>query len=387
MTPQEIYLDNNATTRPLPEVVEAVTEAMGEHFGNPSSAHSVGERARILIATARDQVAQLLGAEPEQVFFNSGATEGNNTVLAMLLNEPSEKRHLVTTSIEHSSVLKAADWLEGRGVRVTRIAPTAQGVVTPESLEEALTAPAGLVSVQWVNSETGVIQPIDQIARLCAARGIPLHVDGSQAVGKISMGVTGAGIDFLTLTGHKLHAPQGVGVLCARNSRALSPLIHGGSQEGGLRAGTENIPGIAGLGVAAQLRRQRLTGVQQELTRLRDTLETNVLESIPGTKINGGPANRVCNTTNLRFEGVDGEALVARLDQAGIQCSQSSACTNQRPEPSYVLREMGLSEEEAYSSIRFSVSELNSHEEVVATVKELSRLCGTLRAFRAGLAS
>jgi cysteine desulfurase len=236
-----------------------------------------------------------------------------------------------------------------------------------------------LVSIQWVNNETGVIQPIKEILKICKTHKVPLHVDAAQAVGKIPVDVTEIDVDFLTLTGHKFHAPPGVGAVYAKTPKQLRPLIFGGPQELSLRPGTENMPGIVGLGKAAELRKNNFLKVVRKITEIRDLFETKILQTVPNTKINGNIEHRSGNSTNILFEGIDGKALVIRLDQLGIRCSQSSACTNMRPEPSYVLRAMGLSEEEAYSSIRFSFSEQNTLEEVDIVVEAVSRLCKEIR--------
>ena len=346
---REVYLDNNATTKPLPEVREAMMRVLGEDFGNPSSAHSAGDRVREAMVASRDAVANLVGAEADQIVFMGSGTEANNTVFNSVVQcAPTEKRvRIVTTTVEHSSIVKMCDYLGGRGVEVVSVPVDRYGQVIWEELDEAVTPDTDLVSVQWVNNETGAILPVD----------------------------------FLAFTAHKFHGPQGIGALYVRSSKELLPLLWGGSQEGGLRPGTENLPGIIGMGTAAQLRLARLRDVQELMASLRDDFEQSVIAQIPDVEINGNPDMRVCNTTNLLFRDVDGQALVARLDQEGVRCSQSSACTNQRPEPSYVLRAMGLSESEAYASIRFSFSEFNAVEDVDEAVAHLAQLCEQLRRF------
>lgn len=380
---REVYLDNNATTKPLPEVREAMMGVLGEDFGNPSSAHSAGDRVREAMVVARDSVAQLVGAEADQIVFMGSGTEVNNTVFnSVVQRAPIGKRvRIVTTTVEHSSIIKMNDYLSARGVEVVSVPVDRCGQLVWDALDEAITPDTDLVSVQWVNNETGAILPVEQIARLCQSRGVLFHTDAAQAVGKLPVSVTELPVDFLTFTAHKFHGPQGVGALYVRSSKGLLPLLWGGPQEGGLRSGTENVPGIIGMGTAAQLRLDRLEDVQELMASLRDDFEQAVLDRVPDVEINGDPDMRVCNTTNLLFRDVDGQALVARLDQEGIRCSQSSACTNQRPEPSYVLRTMGLSEAEAYASIRFSFSEFNTVEDVDDAVAHLARLCEQLRRF------
>jgi cysteine desulfurase len=377
----EIYLDNNATTQPLPQIQEIMLKALGSHFGNPSSAHAAGQRARDQVYHAREAVATLIGAAPPALLFTSSGTEANNMVLASVLQSRGLRPHVVTTAVEHSSILKYCDYLSDLGATVTYLSVDRAGRLSLADVEAAITPATRLVSVQWVNNETGVIQPIAQIGALCQRYGVLFHTDAAQAVGKLAVDVSTLPIDFLTLTAHKFHGPQGIGALYARDRRWLAPLVRGGSQEADLRAGTENVPGIVGLGKAAELRRARLREIQQHLQALRDRFEDRVLDMVPGTAVNGDRTQRVCNTTNLLFRDIDGEALVAQLDQVGIRCSQSSACTNLRPEPSYVLRSMGLSEDDAYASVRFSVSELNTLDEIEWAAQQIREICYKLRTF------
>ena len=369
----EIYLDNNATTRALPQVREAVLEVLADGFGNPASAHGAGGRARARLRSAREAVAALIGASlPERVIFTSGGTEANNLALLSSFATGKVPSRLITTMIEHSSVLEVASFLEQRGVEVVRLPVDASGLLSLDHLDSAIVPGDSLVSVQWVNNETGVIQPIQKISCLCRQRDVSLHTDAAQAVGKVPIDVADMPVDALSLTGHKLHAPAGVGALYCREPGRFLPRFFGGPQEGGLRPGTENLPGIVGLGVAAEFRRRCFDGVIRRMAALRDALERALLERLPGVEINGAPEQRVANTTNLHFRGIDGQALVARLDQLGIRCSQSSACTNQRPEPSYVLQAMGLSEDEAYASVRFSVSEETTEAEIERAVEAIA---------------
>lgn len=377
---REIFLDNNATTRPLPEVVSAVVEAMTTDFGNPSSSNRTGETARNLLRRSRESVAELLGTPPDTLFFTSGATEANNWIFQEISRKP--KCRIVTTATEHSSIKSICDRLSSTDTEIEILPVDKTGRVRVEDIERAAAEDATLVSVHWVNNETGTIQPIEEIASICRQRGVLFHTDASQAVGKLSVNIEKLGCDFLSFSSHKFHGPQGAGGLSIRSGVKLRPILFGGGQENGKRAGTENLPGIAGMGVAATQRSSDLNNAIGKLRGLRDRFESKVLNLIPDVFVNGDVNNRICNTTNLRFAGVNGEALVARLDQLGVRCSQSSACTNQRPEPSYVLRAMGLTEIEAYSSVRFSVSILNTDEEIDECVSILANLVSDLRRFR-----
>ena len=378
MEPLEIYLDNNATTQPLPQVRAAVLNAMGGAFGNPSSSHAAGGRARSQLHNARSSLASLLGCESTSVVFTSGATEANNTVIRSF-SGPGKR--IVSTAVEHSSVFAALDRMEREGTEVVLLPVGRSGLVDPDDLREAIAEKTALVSIQWVNSETGVVQPVEEFGRICSEAGVPFHTDAAQAVGKLPVNLRELPVDFASIAGHKFHAPPGTGAMYLRGSAGLRGLLDGGDQESGLRAGTENVPGIAGMGCAAGIRAGSLPETITWLGRLRDLFESEVKDRCPGVSVNGACALRVCNTANLLFDGVDGQALVARLDQRGVRCSQSSACTNHRPEPSHVLRAMGLSEEEAYASVRFSMSVLNTEEEVAAAAAAVAEVVAAIRAF------
>lgn len=375
----EIYLDNNASAPPLPPVIETVISAMRQDFGNPSAIHRRGALARRRLAAAREAVAALLGADPAQVFFNSGGTEGNNTVLSSVIQQRTAER-VVTTPVEHDSVLRPAQGLSDTGTQLVHLSIDSAGRILWPKLHEALANPSPtLLSVQWVNGETGVIQPIDEIAAIAHARGALFHVDAAQAVGRLPIDLGAIHVDYLTLSGHKLHGPLGTGVVYVREPRRFVRILHGGGQEGGHRSGTENLPGILGLACACDLRRFTLAEAVAHIGALRDHFEDAVRSSIPNVRVNGSDAPRVCNTSNICFAGVDGQALLAHLDRAGILCSQASACSSRRPEPSHVLRAMGLSEEEAFSSLRFSLSILNTLAEVDRAVETVEGVVQRLR--------
>ena len=380
-TDPEIYLDNNATTAPLPEVVHEMAACYRMGPLNPSSVHQAGARARRRLQEAREQTAAALGALPTQVLFTSGATEANHLVLRGLLAGSMKGFQLVTTAVEHSSILEAARRLEDWGVSVRILPVDRHGLIDLEELEGAIDPQRTLVSVQWANNETGVLQPLQSIAELCQARGAVLHSDAVQAVGKLPMDLSRIPVDFLSLSGHKLHGPVGSGVLFRRDPAALTPVLPGGGQESGIRPGTENLPAVVGLAVALEHRSERLHRIMADLGALRHRFETGLKEAGMVEAINGADAPRIPNTSSITFKGVDGEALLLRLDQEGVQCSQSSACTNRKPEPSYVLRAMGLSEDEAFRSVRFSFSEFNTKDEVDRALDTLNRLHSTLTRF------
>lgn len=372
-----IYLDNNSTTLPSEAVRNSIAEALSaDGFGNASSPHDYGRRARAYIEAGRDAVGRLTGADPMHVIFTSGCTEANNMVLQRALESPGR---LLTSVIEHPSVREPASWLESHGVEVVRLSGP-WGRIEPAALADALEeAPTSLVSVQWANSETGVLQPISEIAAICRSAGVPLHVDAAQAVGREVVDFEAHGIDYLSFSGHKLHAPQGVGVLLAREPRSLPPLLRGGGQEGGFRAGTENLPGIVGLTAASDERADDFGNAARWMRELRDDLETRVLEAIPDAEVNAREVPRVANTTNIRFP-VDGQAMMAQLGRLGVVCSQSSACSSQSPAPSSVLTAVGLSSDAAFSSVRFSVSSMTSKHEIDQAVQAFSTAYERLRA-------
>ncbi len=374
----EIYFDNNATTRPLPEVTEAVRETMGEQFGNPSSAHSAGERARHRMEFARRRTSGLVGCSPQDLIFTSSGTESNNMVFYSCTRKKENPR-IVTTEVEHSSIMKMCSFLELNDVRVEMLEVDGQGILDIQRLEDALSEKTDLVSVQWVNNETGVIQDMASISELCREKGVLFHTDAAQAVGKLEVDLAELQVDFLSFTAHKINGPQGAAALYAKDRLLVNPLLFGGFQEEGFRPGTENLPGIAGLGVACEIRHTSFEEAVGKMQGLRDRFEKTVIESIPDTSINGSGGKRICNTTNIHFGGIDGRELVSLLDESGIRCSQSSACTNFETAPSYVLVAMGLGEQHAYSSIRFSFCPQNSFYEVETAVEIIRQKSELLR--------
>ena len=375
-----VFLDNNATTQPLPEVIDAMADSMRTSWGNPSSGYASADVALVRMTQAREHVAALAGTLPENVYFTSGGTEANNLAILLGLQKQAPLRtRFVTSAIEHASVLSMIPSLAARGIEVVEVESDRDGRIKIEQVYDALNERTALVSLQWVNNETGVVQPIEGLVERCRQVGCLFHVDAAQALGKLPVNLGELGADFMTFTAHKIHGPKGVGALVYDGAAVDSPQIFGGTQEAGIRPGTQNMPGICGFGHAAKLRLERLDSVEAHCRRLRDAFEEIVGERCKEMKINGGDAPRVSNTTNMMFEGVDGIALVNRLHTWGIECSQSSACTQARPEPSHVLTAMGLNEEEAYASIRFSFSELNSDCDVERAAKVLNDQYKSLR--------
>ncbi|HEY4009427.1 MAG TPA: cysteine desulfurase family protein [Acidobacteriaceae bacterium] len=371
-----IDLDANATTPVLPEVLETMRPFWLERYGNPSSAHQAGQRTRSAVETARAAVASLLHCAPREIVFTSGGTESDNLALAGVLQpflDARERAHLITTKIEHHAVLFAAESLERRGVEVTYLAPDRDGVARAAELEAALRPHTKLISVMLANNETGAIQPVGKIARIAKGyaekKGSPIlvHSDAVQAAAKLPVDLSGEfkNVDLLSISGHKMYAPQGTGALFVRKGVELAPLFHGGPHERQRRAGTENVPGIVGFGRAADLAQWWLsTDSPQELAGVRDRLEQGLLAAIPGAQINCADAPRVPNTTNLRIDGIDAEALLIALDLQGISSSFGAACMSGATEPSHVLLAMGLTPAQARGSLRLSLSRLTTNSEI-----------------------
>lgn len=358
-----IYLDNNATTRLAPEVLAVMLPALVDYYGNPSSQHCYGQQAKKQIEDARATVARLLWASPAEIMFTSGGTESTQLAILGALELKPSRRQIVTTAVEHPSTLLLFRHLEGKGYRVTYLPVDREGALDLDALEEAVAEQTALVSVMWVNNETGVIFPVAEAARLAKAKGALFHTNAIQAVGKIPVDLREVPADLLSFSGHKVHGPKGIGALFVRKGITLPPLFLG-YQERGSRGGTENVPGIVALGKACELAISYMSDVMERVCLLRDRLEEGILYSIPNSRLNGCCLGRVPNTTNLRFEGVEAEAILTRLEQAGIAASSGSACSSGRMEPSPVLTAMGLSPKEALASIRFSLSRYTTEEEI-----------------------
>lgn len=383
---QRIYLDANATTPVLPEVVEAMRPFWSEGFGNPSSAHQSGQRTRSAVERARSSVAAMLHCTAKEVVFTSGGTESDNLALSGILQpflDTHQHAHLITTSMEHHAVLYAAESLERRGIEVTYLAPGRDGVVDPDELEASLRPHTKLISVMLANNETGAIQPVGKLARIAKAHGALVHTDAVQAAAKLPLDLSGEfkNVDLLSISGHKMYAPQGTGALFVRKGITLTPLFHGGPHERQRRAGTENVPGIVALGRAAELAREWLASdASRSLSALRDRLESSLVAAIPESAVNAAGAPRVPNTTNLRFAGVDAEALLIALDMQGIAASFGAACMSGATEPSHVLTAMGLTPAEARASLRLSLSRLTTSEEIDRAVTAIPASVARLRA-------
>jgi cysteine desulfurase len=390
---QRVYFDNNATTPVLPEVFEAMRPYFGERFGNASSIHHHGQETRAAVERARESVAKLLGCRASEIVFTSGGTESDNLALFGLAKGGD---HVIASTIEHHAVLNASKHLEDKGCEITYVPVDGRGLVDPDDVKRALRSNTKLVTIMMANNETGVVQPVDEIGSIAAEADVYLHTDAVQAAGKIPIDVNQIACDLLTISGHKLHAPQGVGALYVRKGTRLEPMLYGGRHERSRRAGTENVPGIVGLGKAAELARFGLErSDDQKMSAMRDRLEGELL-TIESTGVNGvaasshpseawvGHPRRVPNTTNIYFDGIDGEALVIALDLKGLAVSTGAACSSGAIEPSHVLTAMGLPPDRARASIRFSLGKQNSLEEVdvalrlvpetVARLRELSPL-------------
>ena len=374
-----IYFDNNATTKVAEEVAEEMRPLFCELYGNPSSMHTFGGQMGRKIRLAREQAAELLGCEPSEIIFTSCGTESDNAAINGTLAAAPNKRKVITSRVEHPAVLAVCRELENRGYRVVELGVDGQGRLDMEELERQVDDDAALVSIMYANNETGVVFPIEKIAEIVTSRGAIFHTDAVQVVGKMPLDLSKSSIDLLSLSGHKLHAPKGVGILYVRKGTRLSPFMLGGHQEGGRRAGTENVPGIVGLGKACELAARNIEEENNKVKRLRDKLEKAIMEKCPDCRLNGDKENRLPNTSNISFEYIEGEAILLMLDRYGICASSGSACTSGSLEPSHVLRAMGVPFTAAHGSIRFSLSRYNTEEEVDYTIEKVPQIITRLR--------
>jgi cysteine desulfurase len=375
-----VYLDNNATTPVLPEVFEAMRPYFGEHFGNASSIHSHGQETRAAVENARESVAKLLGCSAAEIVFTSGGTESDNLAIAGLV---SEGDHIITSSIEHHAVLHACKHAEEFGCELTILPVDGRGLIDPADVKRALRSNTRLISVMMANNETGVLQPVDAIGMIAAEAGVYFHTDAVQAAAKLPIDVKHIGCHALTISGHKMHAPQGIGALYVKKGTKLRPQMHGGRHERSRRAGTENVPGIVGLGKAAEIAKHALArGDDRNMSAVRDRLEEGILAQVEDAGVNGQGAPRVPNTANIHFDYIEGESLVIALDLKGLAVSTGAACSSGAIEPSHVLLAMGLKPTQARASIRFSLGKQTTSDEVdfalalvpetVARLRELS---------------
>lgn len=376
-----IYLDHNATTPLDPAVLEAMLPYLQGEFGNASSVHSPGQRARAAVDEARESVAALVGAKASEIVFTSGGTEADNlAVLGAVKASNAPNKHVVTTLIEHHAVLQTCQALEKEGVAVTFVAPNPSGIVCADSISNAIRPETVLISVMHANNELGTIQPVEEIGRIARDAKIPFHVDAVQSAGKLPIDVRSIGADLLSLSAHKIYGPKGLGALYVRSGTRIEPVFRGGQHERGLRPGTENVASILGMGKAAELGRLHRAEDVARIVALRDHFESVLSDAVDGIRINGNPLNRVCNTTNITVPGASGESLVIALDLQGIACSTGAACSSGAIEPSHVLLAIGLSDRDARSSIRFSLGRTTTQAEIDRALAVIPGVVERLRA-------
>ena len=374
-----IYLDNNATTQVAPEVMDAMRPYFHELYGNPSSAYSFAGQVSRKLREAREKTAQLIGAAPEEIIFTSCGSESDNAVIRSALETYPDKHHIVTSRVEHPAIKVLCEHLSNQGYRVTQLPVDRDGQLDMAQYEESLTPDTAIVSLMWGNNETGVIFPVEQAAQLASERGILFHSDAVQVAGKIPIDMGKSAIDMVSLSGHKLHAPKGIGVLYLRKGVKFSPFIIGGHQESGRRGGTENTASIIGLGKACELAVQHLELENTRVKALRDKLEAQILERVPSTRANGARSERLPNTSSISFEFVEGEAILLHMDEFGICASSGSACTSGSLQPSHVLRAMGIPFTMAHGTIRFSLSVYTTEEEIDFVIDKVPPIIENLR--------
>jgi cysteine desulfurase len=374
------YFDNNATTRVAPEVIEAMGPFFSEEWGNPSSAYSFGNGLVRHIEAAREKIATLIHSDPREIVFTSCGTESSNTAIQSALRANPRKRHVITTTVEHSATLKFCKFLEMQGCEVTWLPVEPDGSLDVHLLIEALRPDTAIVSIMWANNETGVLFPVEEIAAICQGHQVPFHTDAVQVAGKLNIDVAALGVEFLSLSAHKLHAPKGIGALFVKRRTPFQPMIIGGQQERGRRGGTENVPYIVGFGRAAEMAIDNIQDENTRVRKLRDYLEDEILKRIPETARNGSRQQRLPNTSNIAFGNVEAEGILLLLNQLDICASSGSACTTGSIQPSHVLSAMGLPAELARSSIRFSLGKYNTGEDVDYLLRELPGVIQRLRA-------
>ncbi|MDR4506665.1 MAG: cysteine desulfurase NifS [Candidatus Brocadiaceae bacterium] len=374
-----VYTDNNATTMVASEVVEIMTPYFTEYYGNPSSMHTFGGRVAAKIDTARQQVADLIGAEPGEIVFTSCGTESDNAAIWGILRANPHKRHVVTTRVEHPAVYNLCKYLAKNGYHLTELGVNSDGMIDLSEVADAIKADTAVVSIMYANNETGVVFPIEEIGAIVKQKGSLLHTDAVQAVGKIPINLSNSAIDMLTLSGHKLHAPKGIGALYIRKGITFSPFVIGGHQEKNRRGGTENVPYIIGLGKACELAKKYMSEEQSRIGQLRNRLENELVKKAPDARVNGQNSPRLPNTTNVSFEFVEGEAILLLLNEKGICASSGSACTSGSLEPSHVLRAMGVPFTAVHGSVRLSLSRYSTMEEIDFIIEHLPPIITRLR--------
>lgn len=374
-----VYVDNNATTQVAPEVLEEMLPYFHDLYGNPSSMHSFGGQVGAKLKEARQKMASLIGATPDEILVTSCGSESDNTAIRATLESYPDKKHIITTRVEHPAILNLCEYLAENGYRVTFLPVDRQGRLNPEDLYKSLSDNTAIVSIMWANNETGVIFPIEEMARVVRERGVVFHTDAVQAVGKIPINVQQVPVDMLSLSGHKLHGPKGIGALYIRKGTKFSPFLIGGHQERGRRGGTENVASIIGLGKACELAAKHIGEENERVKHLRNKLENEILKRVPNAMVNGDRERRLPNTTNISFEYVEGEAILLMMNELGICASSGSACTSGSLEPSHVLRAMGVPFTAAHGSIRFSLSIYNTEEEIDFIFEQLPPIIERLR--------
>jgi cysteine desulfurase len=376
----DIYLDNNATTMVAPEVVQAMLPFFTEQFGNPSSMHSFGNKVGFALKKARSQVQQLLGAEHDsEIIFTSCGTESDSTAILSAIKAYPERKEIITTVVEHPAILNLCEYLQKDGYKIHKLHVDEKGRLDLDEYEELLDDKVAIVSVMWANNETGTLFPVEKMAEMAYAKGVLFHTDAVQAVGKVPIDLKSTKIDMLSVSGHKLHAPKGVGVLYLRRGVKFRPLLRGGHQERGRRAGTENSASIVGLGVAAELAGAHLAFENTEVKALRDRLEQGILAAVPNSFVTGDPDNRLPNTANIAFEYVEGEGILLLLNKMGIAASSGSACTSGSLEPSHVMKAMGIPYTAAHGTVRFSISRYNTMTEIEQVIQAVPPIIAQLR--------
>jgi cysteine desulfurase len=380
-----IYFDNNATTQIDPAALEVMLPYLQEQYGNPSSAYAFGRRAAKAVNTAREQVAALLKCDPSEIIFTSCGTESDNTAIQSALLLDRDRKHLVTSKVEHSAIIKHAETLARRGYEVTWLDVDSDGLLDLDSLERAIREDTAIVSLMWANNETGTLFPIEEAAEICRSKGTLFHTDAIQAVGKLDINLRELPINFLSLSGHKLHAPKGIAALYVNLRTRFDPYLIGGGQENKRRGGTENTASIVALGKAAELATAALQEENSRVKALRDRFEQGLLDYVPSVRVNGHRAHRLPNTSNLAIEGIDSEGMLLLLDQRGICCSAGSACTAGSLEPSHVLRAMGYSNDRARGSLRFSFSRFNTEAEITQGLQIIPSAIERLRSMNGGV--